>query len=129
MTVTVSPVQWGDLKDIDDVEPVNESDAPCLAEIREVLARHGQLHRFGIALLHSHFELGPDEVLLESSDEEERTLTLKPARVEEARLNSVGTVWMLREGDVTAMSWCRTYCKKPEYWQATSHKKAHKKEP
>lgn len=129
MTVTVSPVQWAELKDIDDVEPLNDADAACLAEVREVLAHHGRLQRFGIALLHSHFELAPDEVLLESSDEQERTLTLRPATIEEASRTGVGTVWMLREGDNTTMSWCRSYCKKPEYWQATSHRKAHKKEP
>ncbi len=128
MTVTVSPVQWAELKDIDDVEPLNDSDSECLADVREVLARHGRLQRFGVALLHSHFELGSDEVLLESSDENARTLTLKPAKVEEASRNSVGTVWMLREGALATMSWCRSYCKKPEYWQATSHKKAHSKE-
>lgn len=129
MTVTVSPVQWAELRDIDDVEPLNDSDAACLAEVREVLAHHGRLQRFGIALLHSHFELAPDEVLLESSDEQERTLTLRPTTIEEASKTGVGTVWMLREGNSTTMSWCRSYCKKPEYWQATSHRKAHKKEP
>lgn len=128
MTVVVTPVQWSELKDIDDVEPLNDADSECLAEIRDVLKRYGRLERFGVALLHSHFPMSPDEALVESSDEENRTLTLTPVPQAEAEKNSVGTVWMLRDGDITTMSWCRSYCKKPEYWQATSHKKAHKKE-
>ena len=128
MNVTVSPVQWASLKDIDDVVPLNSSDSECLAEVREILKKYGMLNRFGIALLHSHFHVAPDEVLLEESDEEARTLMLSVVKEQDAGPNSVGTIFQLREGDIYAMTWCRSYCKKPEYWQATSHKKAHKKE-
>lgn len=128
MNVTISPVQWTSLKDIDDVTPLNSSDAECLAEIREILKKHNVLNRFGIALLHSHFHVAPDEVLLETSDEEARTLILSVVKEKDADHNRVGTIFQLLDGDVHAMTWCRSYCKKPEYWQATSHKKAHKKE-
>jgi len=59
-TLAVAPVQWSNLRNIDDVQPVNDGDTDCLVEIREVLRRHGKLDRFGVALLHSHFDLAND---------------------------------------------------------------------
>jgi hypothetical protein len=108
----ISPMQWSRLKDIDDVVPINADDTACLAAVREVLKTHGKLERFGVALLHSHFSLAPDEIMLETSSEEDRTLTLRPVKESEAGDNKVGTIWMLREGDDIAMSWCRQYCKR-----------------
>jgi hypothetical protein len=34
-TLEMAPMQWADMKDIDDVEPINEGDYDCLAELRE----------------------------------------------------------------------------------------------
>ena len=110
--LTIAPVQWSSLKDIDDVEPLGDADAECLAEIREVLRKYDRMERFGVALLHSHFPLGDDEVMLETTDEDNRTLTLKPVKESEAGQNNVGTIWMLRDGDVATMTWCRSYCRK-----------------
>jgi hypothetical protein len=55
--LTVSPVQWSRLEHIDRMRPLDESDLPCLADVREVLRKYGNLERFGIALLHSHFSM------------------------------------------------------------------------
>jgi len=122
-TLAVAPVQWSNLRNIDDVQPVNDGDTDCLVEIREVLRRHGKLDRFGVALLHSHFDLANDEILLESSDEESRTLVTKPVKeAETAGTRKVGTIWMLREGDIAAMSWCRSYCQQ----NIVGHSKKHK---
>ncbi len=55
--IVMEPMQWSALTHIDDVEPIGERDAECLEEIRLVLAKHGCLRRFGIALLHRHFRL------------------------------------------------------------------------
>ena len=110
--VSVSPMQWSRLKDIDDVEPINDSDSDCLADVREVLKKHGMMERFGVALLHSHFELADDEIMLESSDHDNRTLTLQPVKEADAGENNVGTIWMLRDGDITTMAWCRSFCKR-----------------
>lgn len=65
------------LKDIDDVEPLNASDAVCLSEVRDVLRKHGMLDRFGVTLLHSHFPIFEGETLVESSDHEGRTLIME----------------------------------------------------
>lgn len=102
-------MQWAGLKDIDDVEPVNESDFECLEEVRAVLGRWGRLERFGVALLHKHFDMEPDEVLVEYSDPVSRELFIRPVKAEQAG-RTVGTIWMLRDGAREAMLGCRQYC-------------------
>ena|SRR5947209_8481457 len=122
-TLTVLPMQWTSVRDIDDIDPLCDADTDCLAEVRDVLKKHGKLERFGIALLHSHFPLADDEILLETSDVETRTLLLQPAKQSEAAA-SIGTIWMLRDGDVETMVWCRSYCSKV-FGGALGHVKKH----
>ena len=112
------------LRDIDEVEPLNDSDLPALREIREVLQRHGLIERFGVALLHSHFDLRDDEVMVESADLACRTLTLQP--MEEASIgeNVIGTIWMLRDDPIHAMAWCRRFCERSFF----GHFKMHNRE-
>jgi hypothetical protein len=125
-SIVVAPLQWSHLQDIDDIRPLNDGDSDCLVEIREVLKKHGKLDRFGVALLHSHFKLAADEVMLETTDEESRTLITRPVRQSEAGNNNIGTIWMLQEGDVATMSWCRKYCERSIIW---GHTKAHSTVP
>ena len=95
--VTIAPVQWGRFKHIDNVQPINNEDHQCLSEVREVFRKHGQLNRLGVALLHTHFSVAEDEVMLETSDDDS-SLTLKPANKSEIDENSIGTIWSL-EGE------------------------------
>lgn len=128
--ISISPVQWSDLKDIDNVEPINSQDAECMQEIRDVLKKHGKLNRFGVALLHSHFKVEEDEILLESSDEEARTLVIQPVMRSEGMSNNIPTIWQLREEGVFASTWCQQYCKRPDFGHGPfgpSHSKAHAK--
>lgn len=106
----VAPIQWSSLKNIDAVEPINDGDMPCLIEVRDVLRKHGKLDRFGVTLVHSHFPLTDDEVMLETADEESRTLITKATKRSDTGSNIVGTMWVLGEGDINTMSWCRRYC-------------------
>jgi hypothetical protein len=46
---------------------LGDRDRAVMDEVREVLAKHGALGRFGLTLLHSHFEVAHDEVLAESA--------------------------------------------------------------
>ena len=46
MNLSILPMQWTGLADLPDVPPVDDGDLDCLAEIRDVLARHGKLNRF-----------------------------------------------------------------------------------
>lgn len=111
-SVVVQPVQWSRFHDIDDVEPLNASDYECLAEVRDVLKRYNSIDRFGVALLHSHFALAEDEVMLETSDDASRTLMLRPVKSSQTGQKDVGTIWALKDGDFEAMTWCRSYCQR-----------------
>ncbi|MBV8682842.1 MAG: hypothetical protein JO111_08220 [Caulobacteraceae bacterium] len=53
-------------------------DELCLAEIVEVLDRYGRRDRFGVFLLDPPFPVSDEEVLVESCDSANRTLTLRP---------------------------------------------------
>jgi uncharacterized Zn finger protein len=96
MTITkeLHPLQWSDLPDIDDVAPISEEDEACLQEIKAVLEKHGRLSRFGIALLHSHFYVNTDEVMVESCDINNRTLVVQPVKRDEFKgRNTIETLW------------------------------------
>jgi hypothetical protein len=108
-TLTVAPTQWAHLKDIHDVDPVNDSDLPCLAAVREVLKKHGRQDRFGVALLHKHFDMGEDEILVEETDVAGRVLTIKPVKQATAG-KTIETIWHLADGEQRAMLGCRQYC-------------------
>lgn len=86
--IALQPLQWNTLKHIDDVEPIGANDAACLEEIRSVLERHDCLNRFGLALLHSHFDIDDDELLLETTNVAEREHWVRP--VKKAYLQEVG---------------------------------------
>lgn len=93
--IAVYPLQWSSLEHIDDVRPIDERDADCLEEIRHVLEKHGSLRRFGVALLHSHFGVADDELLLETTDVEKREHWVRPVKkafMEEAGLEAQTTV-------------------------------------
>jgi hypothetical protein len=128
LAIEVSPIQWSRLKHVDVVEPLNHGDAACLADIRDVLYKHGKLDRLGVALLHSHFPIADDEVMLEETDEDARVQTLVPVKVSEMGPTDMGTIWKLQAGaDIVAMSWCRQYCKRGSVFSGGQHRKAHTK--
>src|SRR5262249_39367548 len=68
----------GKLPAIENAEPLGCQDVALLTELREVLARHGALGRFGLTLLHEHFPVEDNEVLLETNDPLTRTLEMRP---------------------------------------------------
>jgi hypothetical protein len=97
-TLTMAPTQWGRYKDIEDLEPINDADLDCLAEVSEVLKKHGKRERFGVALLHKHFDMNRDEQLVEYTDAEARILTIKPIKKGEAG-KTIETIWELGDGE------------------------------
>lgn len=64
----------------DEMEPFGEKDKPVIEAVQEVLERLNATERFGLALLHSHFEIADDEVLVESCDVQSRTLSVRPMK-------------------------------------------------
>lgn len=76
-TVILETVQWSSLADVDEVKPVDDHDYMVLAEVRQVLAKHGSTERFGICLLHRHFDVAPGEIAVEYTDTEKRVSTVR----------------------------------------------------
>jgi hypothetical protein len=94
--ITIAPLQWARLQDLRDLEPLDAADVACMRELRDVLARHGRLGRFALHLLHKHFELGADEVLVEYSDPATREQWLRvEARASAALRDAIPTTWRL----------------------------------
>ncbi len=100
-------MQWANIPDISEVAPLSETDRQCFREIRDVLEKFGCLDRFGINLIHKHFPMAEDEVLVETIDAETRTLTIKPL-MKAAMPASIETQWQLTEG--AALLVCHGYC-------------------
>lgn len=97
------------LLDITEVKPLSDEDRACFADLKDVLARHGALNRFGVSLLHSHFPVYEGEVLVEECDEEARTLTLMPRnRAELTEKTLLQTNWRLDTDE--AVQQCQAYC-------------------
>lgn len=95
--IVTQPMQWGSAPDIADVEPLSARDKECLREVRDVLSRYGNLNRFGLSLIHKHFDIDEGECLVETIDVENRVLTVRPVPK-----NTVGhaieTQWRLSDG-------------------------------
>ena len=97
------------LRDINDVTPLNEADASMVEEVIAVLARHNALDRFGLMLLHQHFPVAEDEVLLETTDVKARTQIIRP--VPKTTLESmeyIETSWRLDSGRPVMHCSCAT---------------------
>ena len=94
--LTIQPLQWRRLKDLREVAPLDERDLACMAELRDVLARHGRLERFAVQLIHKHFELTDGEVLVEYSDAARREHRLCVERRDSAAARgAIPTTWAL----------------------------------
>ncbi len=95
----MSSTPFDGLDHVDAVQPLADADRACLAEVRDVLRRHGRMDRFGVCLLHRHFDLAEGECLVEVSDPAVRRMTVEAAAeasVPEDR--RVETSWRLVEG-------------------------------
>jgi hypothetical protein len=71
--LTILPLSYEALPHLHDTPDLDDGDEACLAEVRDVLGRHGKPSRFAIHLAHKHFDLAPDEVLIEYPNEKART--------------------------------------------------------
>lgn len=99
------------LPDIDDVQPLSDKDQQCLLDIKNVLAKHGALSRFGLVLLHQHFRLEDDEVLMETCDKANRVLISTPVKAtNKVMSSSIATNWRL-DTDST-IGRCTQYCER-----------------
>lgn len=107
--IPVVPMQYLNLRDIEDVPALSEDERACFSEVRAVLDRHRLLDRLGLCLLHKHFDVADDEVLLETCNVTDRTLLARP--VKRSRLDETNvqeTSWYL--GTNAAMQGCKRVC-------------------
>ncbi len=82
------------LPTFDDAQPLGAGDEAFVKEVHALLAKHGNLHRFGLTLLHEHFALEDDEVLRETNDPEARSLSMEVVkRSELADVDFKATSW------------------------------------
>ena len=96
MLLSIRPMQWAKLPELHQTPALDDSDLDCLEEIRDVLARHGKLARFAVHLAHRHFELAPDEVLIERPDPDGRTQHVTVAYLSDEPL-ARPTTWLFEE--------------------------------
>ena len=67
-------IGWNDLPDIENAEAFDQDDEACFAEIRSVLEKYKKQSKFGVTLLHKHFDISEGECLVEYTDVENRLL-------------------------------------------------------
>ena len=111
------------LPDIHDVAPLGPEDSRCISEIRALLRRHHALERFGLVLLHRHFELAEDEVLVESVDVKKRIIRQTPRKISSVR-SGIQTSWRLDMFE--QLQRCETLCQvECDYDGVTYHVEEH----
>lgn len=100
------------LPDIDEVAPLSDADHECIAAVRRVLEQHGALQRFGLTLLHDHFPIADDEIMMETVDKTARTLTTRPVMAADHPIeNSVESSWRLDSH--IGLARCERVCQRP----------------
>lgn len=97
------------LKSVDEVRGYSpETDKECFEEIRQVLLKHNAQERYGVCLLHEHFSLANNEMLIETTDFATRTHTVKPYTPEEvADWQILDVSWKLDHDGIEAVGKCR----------------------
>ena len=119
--LVLETVQWSTVDYIEDLEPISEQDYAVLNELREVLMRHGYEDRFGICLLHKHFDLRPGEAALEESDEKLRVSTIRIVPEQDCQ-GAMETAWRLGSDEIRAGRNCTLKC---HGYGTTGHSKYH----
>ncbi|RZK12942.1 MAG: hypothetical protein EOO46_01255 [Flavobacterium sp.] len=72
------------------------SDTECrmLDEIFQVFLRYqNQVREFGIQLVHSHFTINENEVLLETNNKKTRTLQVTTVSKDQLSMDTIATAW------------------------------------
>jgi hypothetical protein len=95
------------LPDISEVQPLSEKDEPLIKEIAAVLKKHNAIDRFGLTLLHQHFDTSDDEVMVEATDVDNRTQTIAPMpKVAIGDMPVIETAWRLDPDSCKPMMSC-----------------------
>jgi hypothetical protein len=96
--IVLTAVQWAKLRQIEHLEPISDRDYQVLRDLREVLLHHGYEDRFGVCLLHKHFDLAEGEIALEQTDEVARVSTITVVRDDDCS-GAMETAWRFSAAD------------------------------
>lgn len=110
MTLVLQPTQYANMKHVTEVDPVNAADRATLEAIKKVLVDHGAVERFGIHLIHKHFDLADDEIVMEYTDEEARTQHTKVEKYADAFSHGRPLETQWRFNRETASMGCVGFC-------------------
>lgn len=99
MTETRVSAPRSPLPRFEEAEGLGPRDAAFVRDLVEVLERHGNLDRFGLCLLHDHFPLADDEVLVETNDPAARTLHAHVEKTDRTRHTKASQWRFLPHGD------------------------------
>lgn len=103
-------LQMAGLPDIADALPLSKEDDELVSDVIAVLRKHGALNRFGLMLLHKHFELDEGEILLETTDKVSREQRISPVkRSALSEGTAVPTQWRFDTGEVAMYCMCPRY--------------------
>jgi hypothetical protein len=92
------------------VKPLSDEDNVIMQDLHKVLKKHNALKRFGITLLHEHFKVEDDEVLIEFTDIATRTQVIKPVSQNDPELiDAIETSWRLDTGFPVMGCKCKKY--------------------
>lgn len=107
--LAIVPMQWANTKDLFDCAPISEADITCMKDVRAVLEKHGKLDRFALHLIHKHFDIAGDEILVEYSDasRREQFFRVEKANSETAK-QATPTTWTLEGMEPMAYCVCAT---------------------
>jgi len=108
MATGIAATHWAALPDVSDVQPLSAGDRAMFDEIREVLQRHQALQRFGLNLLHRHFNLEDGECILETTDTTQRRQLIEVRKLSElAGQRVIETQWVFDGGGTL---YCVGFC-------------------
>lgn len=96
--VNIAPAEVEPLVDGGQVMLMSDNDKVLFDVLHAVLEKHGALRRFGVTLLHQHFQITDDEVLLEVSNRTERTQVTRPVKRSSLNETHIETAWRLDTG-------------------------------
>jgi len=93
MTATQAK-NWNDLSNLMDVANLSQTDNDCLNEIQSILNKYDLTQKFGVALLHKHFEIAEDEMLIERTYLKDKRLETKPEKLGDSNPEDfITTMW------------------------------------
>jgi hypothetical protein len=119
--IVMQPMRWSELPHVDDVKPMDDGDSELMDELRQVLMKHDALDRFGVFLLHNHFDMSDDEFLMETTDEDARTQKISVSSGIAPDENAIQTMWKFDENGIGRGTVCVLRC---HYF--LGHKQRHK---